>query len=219
MNELLFFLHIVCISAMTLIMLKLGSSALATFLCVQALLANLFVLKQITLFGLNATASDVYIIGSVLSLNLLQEYYGKEIARKVIWISFAILLFYTLTSQIHMWYLPNIHDFTQIHYATLLAYMPRLAFASITVYLIVQYFDTYFYGFLKKILHGNYLLVRNISSICVSQLLDTLLFSFLGLYGIIDNIIQVMIVSFAIKLSAIILIPTIVLLIKKKCNF
>lgn len=215
MNELIFLFHVICVATTTIFMLAMGQSALIAFICLQAVLANIFVLKQITLFGLNATASDVYIVGSVLSLNLLQEYYGKALARKAIWISFALLIFYTIVSQIHIFYAPSVHDFTQEYYYNLLSYMPRLTIASIVVYLIVQYFDTFFYAFLKKIMDGKHLLARNMMSISVSQALDTVLFSFLGLYGIINNIGQVMAVAFTIKIATMLMLAPAVIIIKK----
>ena len=210
MNELIFFGHVLSISLATALMLMLGNQALCAFLCVQTILANLFVLKQITLFGLTATASDIYIIGSVFSLNLIQEYYGKKEARKTIWISFSLLIFYTIVSQFQIFYTPAPTDFAQPFYYQLLSFMPRLTIASLTVCLMVQYFDTYFYGFLKSILHGKYLLARNIVSITTSQLLDTVLFSFFGLYGIMNNLMQIMIISFAIKLITIFLLAPII---------
>ena len=215
MNELLFLFHLLSITATTLIMLKMGAEALVAFLCVQAILANLFVIKQITLFGFTATASDMYIVGSVLSLNLLQEYYGKHIARKAIWISFVLLIFYTIVSQIHIFYIPSMSDFSHKYYYNLLSYMPRLTSASIIVYLIVQHFDTHFYAVLKRLFEGKRLLLRNIISITVSQALDTILFSLLGLYGIIDNIGQVMLVAFTIKMITMALLAPLVLCIKK----
>jgi queuosine precursor transporter len=215
MNELLFLFHLLCIGITTIIMLKMGAEALVALLCVQGILANLFVIKQITLFGLTATASDMYIVGSVLSLNLLQEYYGKYLARKSIWISFGLLIFYTIVSQIHIFYVPSASDFSQNYYYNLLSYMPRLTSASIIVYLIVQHFDTYFYAVLKRLLEGRYLLVRNMISITISQGLDTILFSLLGLYGIIDNIGQVMLVAFTIKITTMILLTPVVFVIKK----
>lgn len=215
MNELIFFFHLFCVATTTIIMLQMGASALVAFICLQAVLANIFVLKQITLFGLNATASDVYIVGSVLSLNLLQEYHGKLLARKAIWISFVLLIFYTIVSQVHILYAPSLSDFTQEYYYNLLSYMPRLTIASILVYLIVQYFDTYFYALLKRTFEGRHLLLRNLMSISVSQALDTVLFSILGLYGIIDNIGQVMLVAFTIKMVTMLLLAPTVLSIKK----
>lgn len=197
-------------------MLRLGSQALCSFLCVQAISANLFVIKQISFFGLTATASDMYIVGSVLTLNLLQEYYGKTEARKAIWISFYMLIFYTIVSQIHIWYLPHSSDFSAAHYTALLKFMPRLTLASLTVYFIVQHFDTFFYAKLKEWLQENHLLIRNALSITISQLFDTILFSLLGLYGIIENIFQVMVVSFTIKIVTMVLIAPLVLFFEKK---
>lgn len=195
-------------------MLKLGAEALTAFLCVLAVIANLFVIKQITLFGLTATAADVYIVGSVLTLNLLQEYYGKQLARKAVWISFFLMIFYTIVSQIHITYTPSISDFSHNYYYQLLSYMPRITSASIIVYLIVQHFDTYFYAILKSFFNSRYLLLRNIISISISQLLDTILFSFLGLYGIISHIGEVMIIAFTIKIISMVLLTPLVLFIK-----
>lgn len=215
MNELIFLFHLLCIGLMTYLMARMGQQALVSFLCVQAIIANLFVIKQINLFGLNATASDVYIVGSVLSLNMIQEYYGKDSARKAIWISFALLVFYTIVSQIHIGYIPSPSDFSQEWYAPLLSFMPRITVASIIVYLAVQYFDTFFYALLKKTWSNGHLVARNMISITVSQALDTVLFSILGLYGIIDNIGQIMIVSFTIKMATMILLMPAVAYIKK----
>jgi queuosine precursor transporter len=215
MNSIIFCAQLIVIGATTLLVQRSGAAALTASLCVQAVLANLFVLKQIELLHLNATASDVYMIGCVLTLNLLQEYYGKQIARKTIWTSFVLLLFYTIMSQLHILYIPSISDFSQVHYQALLSYMPRLATASLVVYMIVQYFDTFFYAFIRALFQGRYLTFRNIVSITTSQLLDTVLFSFLGLYGIIDNIVQVMIVSFTIKMIAMLLLVPGVMALQK----
>lgn len=214
-NELLFLIHLIIVIIATVIMTSRGKEGLISFLCVQAILANLFVIKQITLVGCAATSSDVYIVGSVFSLNLLQEYFGKETARKTIWLSFLLLLFYTIVSQIHICYLPSASDFAHTAYFALFSFMPRLTIASIGVYLAVQYFDTFFYGLLRVLLRNKFLFARNILSITVSQLLDTILFSFFGLYGIIDNLISVALISYSIKIVTMLLLVPSVLAIKK----
>lgn len=215
MNEPIFLIHLVCIGLTTLVMLRFGLTGLVAFLCAQTLLANLFVIKQINLLGLNATAADIYIVGSVLTLNLIQEYYGKNEARRAIWVSFALLSFYTIVSQIHLAYLPNNSDFSQDAYYLILSFMPRITIASMVTYLLVQYFDTFFYGLLKSITRGKFLTSRNMISIGVSQLLDTALFSILGLYGILHNIVQIMLVSFTIKMVVmLILTPTVMEMVK-----
>lgn len=214
-NEFLFLLHTFLIGSTALICLKLGSQALVAFMVTQAIIANLFVLKQITLFGWNATAADVYIIGSVLGINLLQEYFGKTLARKAIWISFLLLVFYTIVSQFQLWYQPSRQDFAHQHFSTLLHFMPRITLASIVVYLLVQHIDSYTYAFMQKIWGKKWLITRNIITISFSQLLDTLLFGMLGLYGIIPHILEVMVVSYTIKMCMLFLISPFIGLTRK----
>ncbi len=216
MNELLFCAHLTIISLAQIVMVRLGLSALVAFLCAQAIIANFFVLKQITLWGYNATAADIYIVGSVLTLNLIQEYYGKQEARKAIWTSFSLLIFYTIVSQLQLAYVASIADFAHAAYAVILSHMPRITIASLAVYLMVQYFDTFFYGRLRTLCKGHYITARNMISIFASQLLDTVLFSFLGLYGIVENITQIMLVSFTIKMIAmLLLVPLVVTMITR----
>ncbi len=205
MNELIFLLQTIIITIFALGSLALGRSALVAFVCLCCIIANLFVVKQITLFAFTATCSDAFTVGAVLGLNLLQEYFGKEIAKKTIWINFFLLIFYTLISQIHLLYLPNSADTAHEHFVPLLSLMPRIALASLAVYLFTQIIDYYLYGILKKAFSGKYIILRNYISIAFCQLLDTILFSFLGLYGIIEEIWQVIIISYIIKLISIII--------------
>ncbi len=71
LNELIFLSYICVVSGASLIALALGKEALIALICLQAVLVNFFVTKQITLFGLTATASDALAVGTTLALNLL----------------------------------------------------------------------------------------------------------------------------------------------------
>lgn len=201
-NELLFVVYSIIVAAMALISLRLGKEALVAYITLVAVLANVFVLKQISLGGYTATASDVLVIGSVLGLNLLQEYFGKSIAQATVWISFACLIFYTIVSQLHMLYIPAAHDTMHLHYAALLSPMLRITIASLTTYFIVQSLDVYIYSMLKAVLKGRFIIVRNLLSIATTQLLDTVLFGILGLYGLVDDLTSILLISYLIKLSA-----------------
>ncbi len=204
-SEIIFVIHASFISICALISLALGKHALVTFVCVQCLLANFFVIKQTTLFGFNVTCADAYTVGAVIGLNLLQEYFGKEITKKTIFINFFILVFYTIISQIHLLYTPSEYDTAHQYFAPLLQFMPRIMVASISVYLFAQLLDYALYGFLKQTLNNKHLVLRNYTSIALCQFIDTILFSFLGLYGIVHNIWDVIIVSYSVKLLAIVL--------------
>lgn len=210
-NELLFIFHSIFIGISALGALALGKAALVTFVVVQCLLANFFVIKQITLCGFNATCSDVYTIGATIGLNLLQEYFGRSITKKTITINFWILLFYTIVSQLHLAYTPSGFDETQIHYSALLTIAPRILVASFSVFLFVQLIDYQLYGFLRRYFHNRFLLVRNYASLIICQGIDTVLFSIFGLYGVLDNITEIITVSYTIKLASIIIATPIVL--------
>lgn len=214
-NELLFFLHLLVIINAALGALWLGKEALICLIALFAIVSNLFVTKQIMLFGFSATATDSFAIGIVLSLNLLQEYYGKEITKKAIWVSFATAIIYTIFSQLHLLYMPAIFDTMHPHAVVVFGVMPRIMIASITTYFIVQRLDCILYEFLKRHMQGNYLVWRNYCSVLCSQLLDTVLFSFLGLYGLVESILPIMVISYCIKLIAIIVATPFVRFSKK----
>lgn len=203
MNELLFFTQTLIIVGFALGALRLGSAALTAWVAIQALIANLFVLKQITLFGFDVTASDVFAIGSLLGLNFLQEYYSKEEATRATWVCFFFMLFFTLVSQLHMLYLPSVHDTTQSSFVEILSLSPRLFAASMTVFFIVQQIDIRLFAFLKNKLSKTSFAVRSGISLVISQFLDTFLFSYAGLYGIVASVVDIIVLSFLIKLIVI----------------
>lgn len=205
MNELIFIMHSIFIGTSVLFALYLGKEALITFICLQGVLANLFVTKQITLLGLTATGADAFIVGAILGLNLLQEYFGPAYTKKTIGISFFTLIFYTIASQIHLIYIPALHDFAHVHFFALLGFMPRIAIASITVYITVLLIERWLYGLLKTAFNSKYLILRNCISIGTTQLIDTVLFSFLGLYGIVSNIGHIIIISYCIKIASLLI--------------
>jgi uncharacterized integral membrane protein (TIGR00697 family) len=202
-NEIIFIFHASLLSIFLLVALRLGKEALITLICLYGVLANLFVTKQITLFNLDATASDAFAVAAILGLNILQEYFGAVIAQRTIWISFFTLITYTIASQLHLWYAPSTLDYMHGHFCALLEVMPRITIASITVFLIVQILDRWLYAKLQNMCGTRYFLIRNYASLLICQLIDTILFSFLGLWGIVGNIWHIIIVSYMIKLVSI----------------
>lgn len=203
MNELLFLAQSLLILCFALGALKLGASALTAWVAIQALIANLFILKQITLFGFEVTASDAYAIGSLLGLNFLQEYFGKEEARRATWICFFFMIFFTVVSQLHLLYQASPADTSHAAFATILSPAPRLLIASMGVFFIVQQFDLRFFAFLKDQFPQASFGLRTALALVISQFLDTFLFSFAGLYGIVHSMADIIILSFAVKLAVI----------------
>lgn len=203
MNELIFFVQTLLIIGFALGAFRFGKEALVAWISIQALIANLFVLKQVTLFGLDVTASDAFMIGSLLGLNFLQEYFSQEEAAKATKICFFFMLFFILVSQLHLLYQPISADVAQSAFLTLLSPSPRLMIASIAVFFIVQQVDIRFFAFLKKTFTRTNFAVRAAIALVFSQFLDTVLFSLAGLYGIVESLFDIMLMSFIIKLIVI----------------
>ena len=205
MNHIIFIIHSAIISGLTIVFGRMGKAALTSYISLLFVLANIFVIKQMNLCGYYVTCADAYIIGVSFGINLLQEVWGKKVAQKAILISFFCSLFYLIMGYFHLWYIPAPHDTSNAHFAYLLTNTLRIVIASFISYLIVQYADTILYAFMKKRLNGKYFVMRNYLSMFSSQLFDTIIFSFLGLYGIVHNITHIMIVSYGIKIVAILL--------------
>jgi queuosine precursor transporter len=205
LNNLIFALSTLCIVLFAHICRRQGKEALFAWVALQSILANLFVLKQITLFGLNATASDMFAVGGILGLNLLQAEFGPQVAKKAVWTSFLCMIFFCLISQAHIHYLPSAYDHTQAAYATLLTPAPRILAGSLIAFFMVQQFDIFLFGKLKA-WFPNWSFTRT-TTLClfISQGLDTILFAFLGLYGLVDQIWQIIFIAYTIKTLTIVL--------------
>jgi len=196
-NELFFVSHIFLVVAFALLALRYGKSSLIAFIALQAVLANLFVVKQMSLFGFAVTCSDVFAIGGILALNLLQEYFGKEAAQQAVRISFLSLIFFACMSQLHLFYAPTPADQTHSAFQAIFASTPRIVIASMTVFYLVQKIDIRLFGYLKLFIDK--LPLRIGLSLLISQFLDTVLFSFLALYGLVESLFDIIFVSFFIK--------------------
>ena len=215
LNLLILTLHVATISALTLFALRFGKELMVAWLCILAVVMNLFVLKQITLFGLSVTSSDALAVGYLLGLNLIQEFFGRAFARKCVWISLFTSCGFVLLSQIHLLYAPNQFDLSQPHFIFLFNPMPRIIFASLFSFLTVQLFDLTFFSFLREKTAGKYLTSRIALALVISQTLDTLLFSYLGLYGIVASLTHIICLSLAVKGVVILLSTPFVSLSKK----
>lgn len=214
-NEFLFFTQALIVIGTNILGLRLGKEAIITLFCVQGLLANILTLKQITLFSLHVTTTDVFTIGSILSLNLIQEYFGKNSAQKAIFISLTTTLFYLAVTSLHITFIANSFDVMHPHYYAIFSYMPRIIIASLTTSTLVQFLDTYIFQFLQKLFKQQYFTLRTTISLVLSQIIDTCLFTTLGMYGIVASIAHLIIVSLIIKLITIFFVSFFIGFIRK----
>ncbi len=199
-NEFILLIHIFITAFAVIIAHKLGEKTLVAFVAVSMVMANLFVTKQVAFYGLTATTADALAIGAMLGLNMLQEFYSRESARQAIGITFCISIFFALSSQIHLLYIPAACDTAHAHFEPLLACAPALVIDSMIVYVYSQLIDFALYGTLQRIWQRKFLVLRNYICIGISQFADTFLFTlWLKWLGIIESVAHVVFVSFIIK--------------------
>ncbi len=205
MNIIIFFLQMGIIIGALYGAYRLGKEALITLCSIMSVLANFFVLQQIEFFGWNATSSDAFAIGTLFGLNLLQQTYGRETAKKALWISFFAMVFFVAVSQVHLLYIPGDADTSRNHFQALLSSTPRLLLASLGTFLLVQWLDLRMYGFALKRWSAISWRLRSTGCLIISQAIDTALFSALGLWGVLSDLGSIMAVSYGIKCAAILI--------------
>lgn len=202
-NELIFLASCLVTAGLTLGSLFFGSQGLLCAICVQGVLENIFVVKQIKLFGLHVTCADVFAVGLVFALNLLQEFYGKSASLKAIKVYFLASIWFLLARTAHILYQPSIYDLTHAHFAKILESSPRLILASLATSALALNLDRHVYEKIKSSLPDKFSWISNLISIAVSQLFDTVLFTYLALYGTVQSPLSIIFVSYLVKLAAI----------------
>ncbi len=215
MNELLFFSHIFALILATFVALRLGPKALAILSSVMILLANLFITKQVRLFGLEVTATDAYTVGSLLCLNLYSELTSKKEAIKLSQINIFILLFFTMAATFQIAYEPTPSDTAHLPFQQILSTTPRIFFSSILTYIVSQRLDLFLFTNLRKKLP---LTLSMIFSLLVSQAFDTIVFSYAALYNIVQSILSIIVFSYVIKVVALLSLSLVTLIYRKGKN-
>lgn len=201
MNESLFFCHILILLSTVYLFSKLGKSGLTSIFVLQVIFANLFILKQTTLFGLVVTTTDCYTIGSFITLNMIREIYGKEESDKTILIGLCSILFLPFMSLFLLSYqsIPGNLEMNTL-YQHLLTPSFRIFFTSIVCMLTFQKLDTYMFSKLRKTMS---LQISMFISLSATQFLDTLFFTYGALSGVLENLVHIVIFSYLIKLITI----------------
>jgi queuosine precursor transporter len=204
-NELVFILYTLFVLGGTLFALKFDKSVLIALIAVQSVLANMLVVKQIDILNLGTTSSEVFIVSTMLGITLLQEYYGEDVAKQATYISFASSIFYMLSTQLHLLYMPNSYDLTHNHFAAIFAFAPRIVISSIIVYFLAQRLNIVLYRLINRLFKNISVSIKSFFSVAIAQTFDTALFAGLALYGIVGSIFSVIMVSIAIKIIVIII--------------
>lgn len=204
MNELLFLVLTVVGLGFTLLSFYLGGKGwLKALIGINIVLANIFVLKQFSLFGIAATGGNV-VYGSIfLATDLLSEHWGKKEAREGVWIGFYFALFFLVTSQLILLFEPSPWDTIHPSLLAIFTFAPRVVASSLLAYMISQHFDIWSFNKIREALpEKKWLWLRNNGSTLSSQLLDSILFTILAFLGTfpLHILLEIIFTTYVLKL-------------------
>lgn len=178
-----------------------GKSGLFGIIVFNLLLCNIQVLKTVELFGLTTTLGNILYAGVFLATDILGELHGKHEAKKGVMLGFVTLVLATIYMQIALKFIPAADDFAQPLLEGIFGFLPRLALASMTAYLISQMHDVWAFHFWKRVTNGRALWLRNNASTLVSQALDSSIFCTLAFWGQFPTavLMEIMLTTFLFK--------------------
>ncbi len=199
-NEWLFLAHIIVVSACVLWGLWYSHGGLVGVICLQALLANLFVTKQIMLFGIETTCSEVFVVGGMYAINLMRIYNSDRACRRAVYTVFGALLLFALLVQFHIAY-TGVDPIVSGALATICGSSMRLFVASLLAYVVSERAHLFFCSMLDQYTES---IPWQVAAIVGGQVLDTVIFGVVGLYGVVDHLVSVILFSLVVKIFVVI---------------
>ena len=206
-NELLLILTLLLTFSGVLVFYKIfGKTGLHVWTAMATITANIEVLILIHAFGMDQTLGNVLFASNFLVTDILSELHGKEEANKAVNIGIAASITFIFISQSWFLYTPAANDWASESIYAIFSNTPRLMLASFLVYAICQKFDVWAYhkwwAFTQKKFGDKYsfLWLRNNGSTLVSQLLNTVLYTFgafLGTYDL-ETLLSICVSSYVI---------------------
>ena len=204
MNELLWMAMLLVNFGAILISYRIwGKAGLYLWVPIAVIVANIQVTKTVELFGLTATLGNIVYATSFLVTDILNENYGKKDAAKAVGMGFFSLIILTVLMNLALKFTPDSSDFAHGSLATIFSIMPRIAVGSLVAYGISQLHDIWAYDFWRKRFPSiKFIWLRNNLSTMVSQMLDTVIFTFIAFWGVFDSIIliDILITTYLLKL-------------------
>ena len=191
MNEILLVLSLLVIYGSVLLVYRLfGKSGLYCFTAIATITANIEVLILVDAFGMEQTLGNILFASTFLVTDIISEVDGKKAAQKAVNIGIFTSLFFIVVSKSWLLYRPSASDWAQPAIKEIFSNTPRLMIVSVLVYAICQRFDVWAYhkwwAITKKHFNGDSrkaLWLRNNGSTLISQLLNTLLYTFGAFWG------------------------------------
>ncbi|HDU0744139.1 TPA: queuosine precursor transporter, partial [Staphylococcus pseudintermedius] len=165
-----------------------GKSGLYAWVAIGTIIANIQVLKTVDIFTISATLGNVMFASIYLATDILNDIYGRKVAKKAVWLGFSSTFIMIIVMQVSLAFQPSEVDMAQDAMKAIFDVVPRIAFASITAYIIGQHIDVLVFNMIKKVFRSDRtFFIRAYGSTTLSSIVDTALFVMIAFYGTLPN--------------------------------
>ena len=193
-NEINLILSLLITYGMVVVMFRIfKEQGLYLWTIVATIAANIEVMIVINAFGMEMTLGNILFASTFLVTDICSEIYGKKVAQKSVYMGIATSILFVMISQSWLLYQPSGTDWVMPSIKAIFSNTPRMMITGIVVYAIVQMFDVWAYHkwweFTKKKFgdEKRFLWLRNNGSTIISQLLNTILFTWGAFAGMYDT--------------------------------
>jgi uncharacterized integral membrane protein (TIGR00697 family) len=209
-QDLLWLITLIADLGMTVLLFRLfGKFGLLAAIVLAILLSNLQGPKLTIILGMQTSLGVIFYSSIFFATDLLSEKYGRDEANRAVMIGFSVSVIIVLMLSLALLFQPSTRPAsagfsTDIHEAfrSILNFTPRFVFGSLFVYLVSQRFDVWCFHAIRERTNGKHLWLRNNLSTMASQTIDTLLYSFVVWWGVVDlqTALQLGVVKYGFKI-------------------
>jgi uncharacterized integral membrane protein (TIGR00697 family) len=193
-QELLWLTTLALDLACTVVLYKLfGKTGLQVAIATAIILANLQGPKLTVIFGVQTSLGVIFYSSIFFATDVLSENFGKAEANKAVRMGFAVSIIVLIMLSLSLLYLPSDQPETRefshsIHdaFSTIVNFTPRFVFGSLLAYYVSQSFDVWAFHRIKRWTGDRWLWLRNNLSTMSSQAVDTVIYSLVAWWGIVD---------------------------------
>ncbi|MCG7339638.1 queuosine precursor transporter [Staphylococcus sp. ACRSN] len=179
-----------------------GKHGLIAWIAIGTIIANIQVLKTVDLFSISATLGNVMFASIYLATDILNDIYGRKIAKRAVWIGFSSTLVMIIVMQMSLKFVPSSIDTSQNALETIFNVVPRIALGSVIAYIIGQHLDVFIFSLIKKVFSSDRtFIIRAYGSTIISNIIDTALFVSIAFIGSMPNgaVLEIFITTYLLK--------------------
>ena len=180
-----------------------GKQGLLAWVAIGTIIANIQVIKTVEIFGISATLGNVMFASIYLATDILNDIYGRKVAKRAVWLGFSSTLVMIIIMQMSLHFIPAPEDTAQNAFHAIFDVVPRIALGSIVAYIIGQHVDVFIFSLIKKLFSSDKtFIIRAYGSTIISSIIDTALFVSIAFIGSLPGmaVFEIFITTYVLKL-------------------